>query len=294
MKSSYAAALRDVLVLEGGRVDHPKDPGGRTNRGVTQRVYDGYRRNRGLPTQDVWLIADAEVAEIYGLQYWAKVRGDELPAGIDLVLFDGAVNSGPLQSIKWLQAALGGGVRVDGVLGEASLAAVRAHPDHDALIAAILDRRMRFLRALKTWSTFGRGWTKRVDHVRAAGQAIAMGSVGPRVAYIAGAEAKARIEDAKRVPGKQVADLATGAGGATGLLSQVTDQLTPVADVVPSIGRVVAILTAVGAIVAVGGLLYRRWASRRQAELDADLLIEPSPNAAVNNNAAASETKEAA
>lgn len=293
MKSSYAAALKDVLVLEGGKVDHPKDPGGRTNRGVTQRVYDGYRRNRGLPTQDVWLIAEAEVAEIYGLQYWAKVRGDELPAGVDLVLFDGAVNSGPLQSIKWLQAALGGGVRIDGVLGEASLAAVLAHPDHDALIAAILDRRMRFLRALKTWSTFGKGWTTRVDHVRAAGQAIAMGSVGPRVVYIAGAETKARIEDAKRVPGKQVADLATGAGGATGLLSQVTDQPTPPSDAVPSIGRVVAILTAVGAIVAVGGLLYRRWASMKQAELDADLLIDP-PSPAANDNAAVLDTKEAA
>ena len=149
-----------------------------------------------------------------------------------------------------------------------------AHPDHDALIAAILDRRMRFLRALKTWSTFGKGWTRRVQHVLAAGPAIAMGSVGPRVAYIAGAETKARLADAKRVPGKQSADVATGAGGATGLLSQITDQLTPVADAVPSIGRIVAILTAVGAIMAVGGLLYRSWASRRQAELDADLLVD--------------------
>lgn len=269
-KSSYAKALADVLVLEGGKVDHPRDPGGRTNRGVTQRVYDGFRRNRKLPTRDVYLIEQAEVEAIYRLQYWDKIRGDALPAGVDMIVFDGAVNSGPLQSVKWLQAELG--VRIDGVLGEASLSAVRAHPDHDVLIAGIAARRMRFLKALRTWGTFGKGWTRRVDHVRAAGQAIAMGSVGPKVVYIAGAENKAWLSDAKSVPGKQVADLATGAGGASALLSQVADQLTPVADAVPSIGKVVGILTAAGAILAVAGLLYRSWASKRQAQLDADLL----------------------
>lgn len=272
-KSSYAKAFDDVLVLEGGKVDHPKDPGGRTAYGVTQRVYDGYRRNRRLPLRDVWLIERAEIEAIYKLQYWDKVLGDRLPAGVDMVVFDGAVNSGPAQSVKWLQASLG--VGADGVLGELTLEAVRNHPDHDALIAAIAARRMRFLKALRTWSTFGKGWTRRVSHVQAAGQAIAMGSVGPKVAYIAGAETKARLADGKVVAGKQTADLATGAGGASALLTKAAEQLTPVADALPSVGNVVAILTATATLIAVAGIGYRLYAGWRQDRIDEALQKGP-------------------
>ena len=116
----YNEALKRVLVHEGGYVNDPRDPGGATMKGVTQRTYDGYRKRLGLPSRPVSQITSAEVGEIYRRQYWAAVRGDELPAGIDYVLFDGAVNSGPVQSIKWLQRALG--VSVDGVLGEATVA----------------------------------------------------------------------------------------------------------------------------------------------------------------------------
>lgn len=285
MKSSYATALAGVLALEGGKVNHPADPGGRTNMGVTQRVYDGYRRNNGKPTRSVYDIERFEVEAIYRLQYWVKVRGDDLPAGIDLVVFDGAVNSGPLQSVKWLQAALGGGVRIDGVLGEASLAAVRAHPDHDALVAAICAIRMRFLKALRTWPTFGRGWTSRVMHVKGSGQALATGSVAPAPAYFLGGEAKARVEDGKRVRGLALADATSGAGAGTGIISQITDALAPAAEAVPTIGKVVTVLTALGAAALVAGLLYRRWATARQAEIDADLLIAP-PSPPANDNAA--------
>jgi lysozyme family protein len=260
--------------------------------GVTQRVYDGFRRNRGLPLRTVYDIERHEVEAIYRLQYWDKVRGDDLPAGVDLVVFDGAVNSGPLQSVKWLQAALGGNVRIDGVLGEASLAAVKAHPDHDALVAAICAIRLRFLKALKTWSTFGRGWAARVAHVKDTGQALASGSVGPVPLYFAGGEAKGRIEDARRVPGKALADATAGAGGATGILSQLTETLSPAASAIPAIGQVVTVLTAIGAAAAAAGLLYRWYATRRQAEIDAALLIAPS--VPVNDNASADVASEAA
>lgn len=274
MQINFKPALTDVLVLEGGKVDDPLDPGGRTNCGVTQRVYDAYRRNRKLPVRDVWLITASEVADIYRQQYWLKIRGDSLPNGVDLVIFDGAVNSGPARSVMWLQAALRS-VRVDGVLGEATLAAVRAHPDHDQLIADISAIRMRFLKALKTFARFGRGWTRRVDHVRAAGQAIAMGSVGPAVSYVPGMEAKASADDAKVVPGKALADAVTGAGGATTIITQVADLLTPASDAVPAIGNLVAWLTAAGAVAGVAGLLYARYASARQREIDDALMVKP-------------------
>lgn len=274
MQINFKSALTDVLVLEGGKVDDPNDPGGRTNRGVTQRVYDAWRRNRKLPVRDVWLITASEVADIYRQQYWLKIQGDSLPDGVDLAVFDGAVNSGPARSVMWLQAALGS-VKVDGVLGEATLAAVRAHPDHDALISEICALRMKFLRALKTFARFGKGWTRRVDHVRAAGQAIAMGSVGPSVSYIPGMEAKASADDAKVVPGKAAADALTGAGGATTIITQVADLLTPASDAVPAIGNLVAWLTAAGAVAGVAGLLYARYASVKQREIDEALMTKP-------------------
>lgn len=113
-----------------------------------------------------------------------------------------------------------------------------------------------------------------------------MGSVGPAVTYVAGMEAKARVEDGKVIPGKAVADLATGAGGATGVVGRVTALLSPAAEAVPALGNLVAWLTAAGAIAAVAGLLYRRWASARQREIDEALMtnpvawIDPEPAAA--------------
>ncbi len=72
------------------------------------------------------------------------------------------MNSGSAQSVKWLQRALGK-VKVDGAIGESTLAAVEAYPDHDKLVTLILDRRLAFPRALKTWSTFKGGWSARVE-----------------------------------------------------------------------------------------------------------------------------------
>ncbi len=131
--SSFDEALKRVLVHEGGYADHPADPGGATMRGVTQRVYDGWRRRRGVPVRSVRLIEPGEVEAIYRLQYWDAVRADDLPAGLDYGVFDAAVHSGPGQAAKWLQRALG--VTADGQVGEATLAALEGQR------AASVDRR---------------------------------------------------------------------------------------------------------------------------------------------------------
>ncbi|WP_262265508.1 glycoside hydrolase family 108 protein [Microvirga yunnanensis] len=276
----YQASLKIVLVHEGGYVNHPKDPGGATNKGVTQRVYDGYRKRNGLPVRSVKFISDKEVAEIAKRQYWDAVKGDLLPAGVDFVLFDGAYNSGPSQSIKWAQRAVG--VKVDGILGEATLAAIENHPDHDKLIAEIIARRLGFLKALRTWPTFGKGWGKRVEQVQATGQAWASGSVAPKSVYFAGMEAKAAVEDGKTVNWKGVADFLFGGGVVTATLTKLTDSLTPLTGALPGMETTVAVLTAGGAVLAAGGVLYRLWAASKEGKLaDAlDLKVTPATQGA--------------
>lgn len=177
MKSDFGKSNKVVLVYEGGRVNNPKDPGGRTNQGVTQRVYDADRKSNGLPTRSVYYMTPAERDAIYRSRYWDVIRGDELPAGVDLVTYDGAVNSGPVQSVKWLQHALG--IAADGHIGAVTIQAANDHPDHDTLVAEILAYRLGFLKSLHTWSTFGGGWGKRVANLKKIGQAWAAGSVGP-------------------------------------------------------------------------------------------------------------------
>lgn len=171
--STQAQALQLVLAHEGGYVNHPRDPGGATNKGVTQAVYDEYRVNKGLKTRSVRSITATEVAEIYDRQYWDKVQGDRLPAGMDYAVFDYGVNSGPSRAVKDLQRTLNANAErfnlrnkltVDGVIGNATVNATcdAADADEEGLIAEYCGRRMRFLRSLKTWGTFGRGWSRRV------------------------------------------------------------------------------------------------------------------------------------
>ena len=162
MKSNFAEALQTVLREEGGFVDHPLDPGGMTNLGVTRRVWEEWTGHPVTVRQMIEL-TPAKVAPMYRRKYWDKVHGDELPAGVDLVVFDAAVNSGPGRAAKWLQACVG--VDVDGDIGPKTLAAVNAF-DATQLIDDYGRRRLAFLLDLPTWETFGKGWTKRVAAVR--------------------------------------------------------------------------------------------------------------------------------
>jgi lysozyme family protein len=280
--SSFKAALARVLVHEGGFSDHPRDPGGATNQGITQRTYDAYRRSKKAALRSVRKMTAPERDAIYRRQYWDAIKGDKLPSGVDYVVFDGAVNSGPHQSIKWLQRALGSAYRgqIDGVIGLATFAALEATEDHDALIDRICDRRMAFLRALQTWSDFAGGWTRRVQNVRAIGKAEATGAEEIAAVHIAGAEAKARIEDARKAPTKAPADAATGggigAGGIAGTLQTLQDQLTPFSSAGTWISTLVVGLAVGGALLAAGGIAYRWYATRKAARL-ADALNTTVP-----------------
>lgn len=168
MKGNFEACLAVVLTHEGGRSDHPADPGGATMKGVTLSTYRQHRP--GATKADLRAITDAEVRTIYRRGYWDAVKGDDLPAGLDLVAFDAAVNSGPRRGAQWLQAALG--VAADGIVGPKTLAMAKA-ADPKAAIMLACAARLLFLQGLSTWQTFGKGWKSRVDDVQRRALAMA-------------------------------------------------------------------------------------------------------------------------
>lgn len=148
MKANFPPSLKEVLKHEGGYVNHPKDPGGATNKGITQKTYDAYRKSKGQPARTVKEITDAEVSDCYRRDYWNVISLDGRESGVDLCLFDLSVNSGPGKAKQLDQAT-------------ASVA-----PPYDK-VKAVCAKRMAFLRSLGTFQTFGKGWTRRVTEVEA-------------------------------------------------------------------------------------------------------------------------------
>lgn len=163
MRDNFTGALAAVLVHEGGFTNHPRDPGGATMKGVTQRVYDDFRVNRGLAPRSVKHLQQAELEEIYRKNYWDAVRCDDLPAGVDYCVFDLAVNSGTNRAARFLQRAVG--VLEDGKIGPVTIAAAKALQPK-LLVDGICDERICFLKSLGTFSVFGKGWSRRVSDVR--------------------------------------------------------------------------------------------------------------------------------
>jgi lysozyme family protein len=161
------SALKFVLRWEGGFVDHPNDPGGRTNKGVTQKVYDGWRARQGMPRRDVKQIEDAEVHSIYATDYWVPPRCDLLGSPLDMVQFDTAVNMGVGRAVRFLQASVGCGV--DGDFGPGTERAV-AGCDTGTVVADYCKHREAFYRRLAEknpkLSVFLKGWMNRLNSLR--------------------------------------------------------------------------------------------------------------------------------
>jgi len=159
MKENYAQALKQVLKYEGGKVDDPRDPGGRTAYGITQDTYDAWRKKQGLPNADVFTISQTEVASIYKYEYWDAICGDDLPSGVDFAVFDYAVNSGVSKAAKTLQSVVG--VTQDGQIGPQTIQAAK-----DYVAMAVTNKRLAFMQSLSIWSVFGKGWAARIEDVK--------------------------------------------------------------------------------------------------------------------------------
>lgn len=151
---TFDQAFTKLLGHEGGYVNHPNDPGGETNWGITVAVarQHGYAGNMRDLSQDV-------AKRIYKAAYWDKVQADALPAKVRYAVFDAAVNSGPGQAARWLQRALG--VADDGRIGPITIAYAR-QADPEALAMKMLAQRLRFMTNLTAWPSFSRGWARRI------------------------------------------------------------------------------------------------------------------------------------
>jgi len=164
MQSNFENCLALMLAHEGGYVDHPKDPGGMTNLGVTKRVWEEWVGHE-VDEKQMRALTPEVVAPLYKRKYWDAVRADDLVDGVDYCVFDVAVNSGPGRAIKFLQSCVG--VTADGGFGPRTLAAVKeAEKDSTRLIEMYCARRLEFLQSLKTFETFGKGWSRRVQEVK--------------------------------------------------------------------------------------------------------------------------------
>jgi len=168
MKENYQEALDRLLEHEGGYSNDVGDPGGPTKYGITIHDVRMYI-NPNATARDVRNLTLDQAKEIYRTKYWAKVKGNQLPSGVDYVVFDYGINSGTVRAARVLQRIVG--VEQDGKIGPITLAAT-ANKNPAELINAISDERLHFLQGLKTWKLFGKGWGRRVREVRAAALAM--------------------------------------------------------------------------------------------------------------------------
>lgn len=171
MKQNFDECLKLLLVHEGGFVNHPSDPGGMTNLGVTKVVYEAWV-GHDVNEKIMRSLTPSDVAPLYRKKYWDAIRGDELASGLDYAMFDYGVNSGNGRAIKTLQECVG--VPADGGFGPKTMAAVLQFRDNTlkTLIEEVCNKRLEFLKSLKTWAVFGRGWERRVNDVKAKSLAV--------------------------------------------------------------------------------------------------------------------------
>ena len=161
MRSNFQTCLNKVFEREGGYVNHPEDPGGMTNLGVTRRAWSDWL-GRSVTEQEMRSLTREDVTPFYKQMYWDAVRADDLPSGLDLQLFDFGINAGTHRAMRKLQEMVGSGA--DGIYGPNTAAAIASYIKERGIASAVVhytDKREDHYRSLSTFSTFGRGWLNR-------------------------------------------------------------------------------------------------------------------------------------
>jgi lysozyme family protein len=162
MKENFDDALKAILKHEGGFVNHPKDPGGMTNLGVTKKVWEAWV-GHAVDEKAMRALTPEVVGPMYKKKYWDAVKADEMPDGLDYLMFDFAVNAGPRRAIKTMQKAIG--TTPDGAIGPKTMAALKA-ANQSELVAKFSAEKEAFYRSLPTFGTFGKGWLRRVAEAK--------------------------------------------------------------------------------------------------------------------------------
>lgn len=238
MLENFQNCLAVTLGYEGGWSDHPSDPGGATMKGITLATYRRFKP--GATKTELRNISNDTVAKIYRSDYWDKVGGDRLAAGVDLATFDAGVNSGPARARQWLMASIGG-------------------PDHDT-VKRVCAKRLGFMRSLAIWNTFGKGWSTRVAGIEAKGVAWALAqSTDPaRARAQLTKEANAASATSKKqTAGASTAGTATTAGGSDALFNP--DHVDQIAGWV--LGGLLAAGAVVAAILIIRAIIHRQRAA---------------------------------
>jgi len=254
--STYDEALRRLLAHEGGYTNHPSDPGGPTKFGIALADYRRYIKPDATAA-DVRAMSVDQAKAIYRKRYWDAQRCDELPAGLDYSIFDYGVNSGIGRSGRVLRRVVGLPDTTHAVTDEVLRAVAKRDPK--ALATAINDERLRFLKSLKTWPVFGRGWGRRVAEVKAFSLKLAEHTV------VANAPAKHPMPT-EATPAKGVVPLPKG-------LQKVTTA-TPVAaggatvktlhDSGHDPWTILAVAGGFALIAGIGWVAFHWWQRRRQ------------------------------
>ncbi|WP_026784123.1 glycoside hydrolase family 108 protein [Pleomorphomonas koreensis] len=245
MDANFSNCLAVTLGYEGGWSDHPSDPGGATMKGITLATYRRFKP--GATKTDLRNISNETVAKIYRTDYWDKVGGDRLAAGVDLATFDAGVNSGPGRARQWLMAAIGG-------------------PDHYT-VKRVCAKRLGFMRSLAIWNTFGNGWSRRVAGIEAKGVAWALAqSTDPaRARAQLTKEANAASATSKKqTAGASAAGTATTAGGSDALFNP--DHVDQIAGWV--LGGLLSAGALVAAVLIVRAIIHRQRAAAYAAEAE--------------------------
>ena len=162
MKENFNEALKAILKHEGGFVNHKLDPGGMTNLGVTKKVWEEWV---GKPVDEKAMraLTPEVVGPMYRKKYWDAVKADDLPDGLDYLMFDFAINAGPGRAVKTMQKAIG--ATPDGAIGPKTMAALKA-ANQSELVAKFSAEKEAFYRSLPTFATFGKGWLRRVAEAK--------------------------------------------------------------------------------------------------------------------------------
>jgi lysozyme family protein len=250
---TYDDALRRLLAHEGGYSNHPSDPGGPTNFGITIHDYRKYVKP-DASAADVRAMPLAHAKEIYREKYWNALRCDELPLGLDYAVFDYGVNSGISRAAKVLQRLLG--LPDNGRMSDAVIAAVRAQAGA-GLIARLCDERLAFLKSLRTWPVFGVGWGRRVAEVRRAALAMAKGAADKDA--VSPAPGRGEVPVAKTAR-KATTTAVIIAGGAAAQGAHLAGAAWPI----------VAVGAAATLVLALAGWVFWRWRQRRRQDAPAD------------------------
>lgn len=239
-KGNFENCLNETLPLEGGYVDHPKDPGGATNMGITIGTLSD-ELGRPATKAEVKALTPSDVKPIYKKRFWDLMGCEGLAFGVDLAVFDAGVNSGPSRAKRWLMASLD------------------PKNNHINTIKAVCAKRLGFVQALKTFATFGRGWVRRITTIEAAAIAMAAEALSRYPEAIVANEAEEAKADSKK-NGTAAAGSAT-AGGATSGGATYPEAVQNATDGVLNSG----LLLLIGAVfIAVAAMFAWRWYVNRQ------------------------------